>query len=373
MNERSNIRSRRQVLRIIKSNNGLSRAELARITGLTRPTISTIIEELAIQGLVVETGKGTSRGGKRPVLIELNPNAAYALGIDLADASVIRGVLCDLAGKIIRHKEIPYQNNYNHIYEALVDLVNHLNNDNLKGIGIAASGLIDIANNEIIRSKNFDIAKKQLAVNLKNHFGIPVILENRPNAAAFAEKTAGAGVNFKNLIYVSSGRGAGAGIIIDGKVFRGSHDAAGEIGLMLMPFEPEPEYKGKKYYFEDLNSDTTLTRMISAAKKSDYKFKDVVNLYLSGDPDAVRIFAKDAQFLAYAMRTVTNIIDTEAIILGGRTQELGERYLDEFKKHFYKGSGSSNVPQVFISNFGRLGVPYGGALTVLDKICNFML
>ena len=378
MHVQSNIRNRRQILKLIRNRGEISRAELSKETGLTKPTISMIVRELTQGGYVTETGKGESSGGKRPIMLTLHPSNFYGIGIDLADEYLIRGIFCSMNGEIITRIESGYENNFENILNVLMTMIEKLMQygsvDQVKGICIAASGLIDFRNNEIMHSHNFDIAVRNLAGVLKHHFGVPVLLENRPNAAAFAEKQLGCGKNFKHLIYMSSGRGVGAGIICDGKIFRGSSGIVGEIGRMLIPFEPELEYRGKTRHLEDLSRDSTLAGMASLAKGEELSYSQILDLYRLGDPDIERIFHKNAKFLAYAMQIVANILNPEAIILGGRASELGEHYLSEFKKEFYgDGSEISSRAQVLYSEFGRGGVSLGAAMMINDQILNFNL
>lgn len=367
-----NLRNQRQLLKLIRTRGEVSRAELSKLTGLTRPTISTVVGELLGTGLVMETGKGTSSGGKRPIMLKLCPEAGYAIGIDLADEYQIRGVLCDLNGQVVRHRNITYNNNFESILTSLRQLITLLIQDNVRGIGIAVSGLVDADHREILSSSNFDIAGHNLAGRLSERFQVPVFLEKRPNAAAFAEKQVGCGVPYRSLVYLTSGRGVGAGVVIDGKIFRGSFGAAGEIGRMRMPFEPEPEFTNPSRALEDLTRDSTLIDMVADAKGYHLKYNEVLELYQNGDADAVRIFRKNARFLAYAAQIIGNLLNPEAIILGGRAPELGERYLEDFREYFYEDANLSGI-QVLYSLFGRHSSARGGAMTILDKIFNFSL
>lgn len=378
MIDKSNIRNRRQVLRLIRNKGAISRAELSKQTGLTRPTVSMIVRELSDENYITETGKGKSSGGKRPIILTLRDDSFYAIGIDLADEFLIRGVLCSIDGHIVRRLELGYENNFTNILQTIATLIESFNEGlgtgKIRGICIAASGLIDFVNNEIMHSHNFDTAGRNLAGLLQKRFNIPVLLENRPNAAAFAEKQLGCGKNFKHLLYVTSGRGVGAGIICDGKIFRGSSGAAGEIGRMRIPLEAEPEYQDESRHLEDLSRDSTLIAMIGLAKGRAVSYSEILELYCQGDADVVRIFCKNAQFLAYALQIVANVLNPEAIILGGRASELGERYLKDFKDEFYRGSSEiSAKTQVFYSEFGRGGVALGGAMMIVDQILNLNL
>ncbi len=367
-----NVRNQRQMLKLIRAGGEVSRAELAKLTGLTRPTVSSVIGELLDSELIMETGKGVSSGGKRPIMLKIQPDSGYAIGIDLADEYQIRGVLCDLNGQVVRHKNLSYDNNFESILKTVTDLVKLLWCDRIRGIGIAVSGLVDPEHKEIVSSSNFDIAGRNLSGLLQERFLLPVWLEKRPNAAALAEKQTGCGVPFKSLVYVTSGRGVGAGIIVDGKIFRGGFGSAGEIGQMLMPFEPEPEFTGVSRALEELTRDSALIEMVSNAKKRRYRYPEILDLYRDGDADTVRIFRKNARYLACAMQVVTGLLNPEAIILGGRAPELGESYLDDFKEYFYDSSLTAQT-QVLYSQFGRQGAARGGAMTILDKVFNFAL
>jgi hypothetical protein len=155
------LQTRTLALRLVKDAGQLSRADIAKRLGFTRPTVSVIVAELCEMGLLRATGKGKSCGGKRPIMLELDGENCCAVGIDLGDDLQIRGVLCDLHGKVLREEGLEYENNFASILAVLTRLTLNLtlgiHRKTIKGIGIAVSGTVDTATNEISKSKTFDI------------------------------------------------------------------------------------------------------------------------------------------------------------------------------------------------------------------------
>ena len=376
---KSNQKSRRQILKLIKDCGQISRAELAKQTGLTRPTVSAIINELDCLALINETGKGESCGGKRPIMLELNKKSCYAVGIDLGDDFQIRGVLCDLYGNIVKLEELEYENRFECILEVLQKLIEKLTSGvdaaKIKGVGIAVSGIVDTDANEVISSKTFDIEKKKLAKKLSTRCAFRVILENRPNAAALAETEFGAGKNFRSLVYITSGRGVGAGIVIDGKIFRGSFGTAGEIGEMLVA-EPCADGGFKQSFLQEITRTKAICEAAERVKHRKISYEEVLRAYQGGDKEIIAIIDKNAEYMAYAAQLVAKLLDPEAVILGGRALELGDKYFASFKRYYeagFAGSDASSKTEVRFSECGRLGVAVGGAAVVLDMVMNFKI
>ncbi len=374
-----NCKNRRELLLLLRDRGQMSRAELAKLTGLTRPTVSTIIHELMTDGLVEESGKGVSRGGKRPIMLSIKSDSYFAVGIDLGDDFLIRGVLCDLGGNVVRQRELEYDNDFTTILEVLEQLVLDLTRGKprsaIKGIGIAISGIVDINTNEVINSSTLDVEKRLLAKKLAERCGFPVFLENRPNAAALAETLFGAGQDFRNLVYITGGRGVGAGIVIDGKIFRGSFGAAGEIGEMRFP-AIATDVDGERKMLEEITRTSTVRAEVQKIKGKSMRFSDVLAAYLNGDAEIAAIMDRHAQYMAYAGQMVANILNPEAIILGGRTVEFGDEYLSRFIWHLERGLAkalATNPTVVRYSKYGRLGVAVGGAVVVLDMTVNLLI
>jgi len=367
-------KSRQQILWLIKAHEQISRADLAKLTGLTRPTVSSIIADFVDKKMVVESGKGESCGGKRPIMLKLNPDACFAIGIDLGDDYLIRGVLCDLCGNVVAREDLEYENEFETVLQVLEDLIAllaaNVSCDKIKGVGIAVSGIVDTESNEIVNSSTLDIEKKQIAKRLAQRCGFDVFLENRPNAAALAETQFGAGKNFNNLVYITSGRGVGAGIVINGKIFRGSFGTAGEIGEIRLPVAKEGG-GFERHCLEDLTRASAVCEQAGKVKKCSMHYNEVMEAYRNGDAEICAIMDQNAEYMAYAAQIIADVLNPEAIILGGRAVELGDEYLRTFRTYFERGLAKAligGLTVVSYSQYGHLGVAVGGAVVVLDLV-----
>ena len=367
-------KSRQQILWLIKENEQISRADLAKLTGLTRPTVSSIIADFVDKELVVESGKGESCGGKRPIMLKLNPDACYAIGIDLGDDYLIRGVLCDLCGNVVAREGLEYENEFENIISVLEELIAILASKvpraKIKGVGIAVSGIVDTETNEIVNSSTLNIEKKQLAKRLAQRCNFSVYLENRPNAAALAETQFGAGKDFHNLVYITSGRGVGAGIVINSKIFRGSFGTAGEIGEIRLPVIRD-DGGFERHCLEDLTCARAVCEQATKVKKREMNYNEIMEAYRNGDPEICKIMESNAEYMAYAAQIIADMLNPEAIILGGRAVELGDDYLRTFRSYFERGLAKAligGLTVVSYSQYGHLGVAVGGAVVVLDLV-----
>jgi predicted NBD/HSP70 family sugar kinase len=367
-------KSRQQILWLIKEHEQISRADLAKLTGLTRPTVSSIIADFVDKKMVVESGKGESCGGKRPIMLKLNPDACFAIGIDLGDDYLIRGVLCDLCGNVVAREDLEYENDFETILKVLEELIAllavNVSKKKIKGVGIAVSGIVDTESNEIVNSSTLDIEKKQLAKRLAQRCQFNVFLENRPNAAALAETQFGAGKNFRNIVYITSGRGVGAGIVINGKIFRGSFGTAGEIGEIRLPV-PKEGGGFERHCLEDLTRANTICEQAGKIKKRKMHYNEVMEAYRNGDAEICAVMDQSAEHMAYAAQIIADVLNPEAIILGGRAVELGDEYLRTFRTYFERGLAKAligGLTVVSYSQYGHLGVAVGGAVVVLDLV-----
>ena len=359
------ISGKRRVFVKLRQSGIISRAELARQCVLTRPAVSAIVDELISEGMIRELGPGHSTGGKPPILLEFLPNARCAIGIDLGGDRRIEGVICDLGCGIIAGDSLAYENNIDSIISTVCQLVKRLCNAAPghvpSGVGIAVSAVVDGAN-EIIGSSTLDLSKKNLARRIESQIQMPVRLDRRPNAAALAEALFGVGHNCRQLLYITSGRGVGAGIVNDGKIFRGSNGFAGEIGHLLLPDGRELESAARP---------SILPAEYERETGEKVGFEEFMQRYLAGDKTAVALVLKNAEQLAYAARSAANMFDPEAIVLGGDVLEFGDDYFEHFKEVCAKSSEARKLgktPLILRSNFGKRGVAVGGAQLILDEL-----
>ncbi len=233
--------NRALVLRTIRERPGSSRVELARLTTLSGPTISAVVSELRDARLVREDGLGRSTGGRRATSLRIVEDAGYILAVDLARHRT-RVAITDLNAAILYQVSVPThdaadaQANLRWL-EDLIDavLVRQLGQAascaNVFGIGVGAPGPLRTTTGTILAPTNFGHWHNlPLRSALEKRFGVAVRVDNDANACALAQRWLGAGRGLRDFVYVAAGSGIGAGIVIDGELYRGAHDLAGEIG-----------------------------------------------------------------------------------------------------------------------------------------------
>jgi predicted NBD/HSP70 family sugar kinase len=206
-----------------------TRAEISRLTGLTRATVSDLVAELVTGGLVKEVGPGTSSGGKPPTLLELDPTGRQIAAIDLSRRP-FRGALVDLQGGIPhritgRRGSRRGASALREVF-ALAEALVERSSAPLLGIGIGTPGIVDL-DGSVAEAANLDWHGVQLAREIAERFDLPVEVANDAHAAALAEFGSRPVVN---LALVKVGIGIGAGIVVNGELYRGDRPAAGEIG-----------------------------------------------------------------------------------------------------------------------------------------------
>lgn len=228
--------NRRSALHAIASRVAVTRAEIARVTGLTRPTVSSLVGELIDEGLVVEGGPGASAGGKRPTLLAIDTAARQVIAVD-ASAPVPTGRLLDLGGEVLAEATARPARAGDDAAAAITELVARLARSAtapLAGVGMGTPGLVD-ADGTVVEAANLGWHDRPLRAELEAAIGLPVFVANDADAAALVEfgrlpeKRDG-------LALVRIGAGIGAGLVLAGRPHPGSRAAAGEIGhLVVIP------------------------------------------------------------------------------------------------------------------------------------------
>ncbi len=233
----SRVSTSQLVLRVLYDRGPLSRADLARATGLTAPTISDITTGLLAEGLVEETGLGPSTGGKRPTLLQVVDDSRHLIGLDLARGD-FRGAVMNLRGEIRRRVTLPLEDRSGEaalalVYE-LVDTLLASASRPVLGIGIGAPGLVDAERGVVVDAVNVAWRDVPLAELLQRRTGLPAYATNDCHTAALAEHLFGGGHASDALVVINVGHGVGSGIVVKGQLLAGSPFGAGEIGHLVV-------------------------------------------------------------------------------------------------------------------------------------------
>jgi len=324
------------VLRALHDHSPLSRADLARLTGLTRTSISDLVGTLIDDGLIEEVGRGRSSGGKSPILLRVAPDGRHLIGLDLGEAQ-LSGAVVNLRGEILRSIQLPLEGrNGDATVELVFQLVDALRADDrcpLLGIGIGAPGIIDTSTGTVRWSVNLDWAELRLGTLLEKRYGVPVIVANDSHAAALAELTFFGRPRPNNLIVIKVGRGVGAGIILNGQLFQGDGYGAGEIGHVSMGNANAPCRCGRAGCLETMTSMRALVHAAGAVEPSIVDEHGLVAAFLAGVASIRRIVLDAARELGLAVGWLIGILNVGHVLLVGPVAAFGDDWLSEVRRY----------------------------------------
>ena len=223
------------ILKTIRHYGPISRSEIAKRNNISPTTVTSAVRRLLRDGLVCEDGVGKSNGGRKPVLVRFSPESRFIIGVAIANSS-IKVAEMNLEAKSCKQKIFPI---YNLMGKSFIDYLLRSISQFLEeysdltkciGISIVSPGIIDVDKGIIYENTKLKLENIPLKEIVEKRFKLKTWLENDANAIALAEKQFGAYKKFKNLVYVTIGDGVGAGIIINGSIFRGRNGGTGEFG-----------------------------------------------------------------------------------------------------------------------------------------------
>jgi glucokinase-like ROK family protein len=341
------VHNRNLVLKTIFSHENISRAEIARITRLTRTTVSNIVSDLIDEGMVNEIGIGHSQVGKTPILLSLVEDSRWLIGLDLAQ-NQFRGAVVNLRGKIRDVVTIPINNGDGIkalplVYQILDELISSPGQP-LSGIGVGTPGLINTSEGLVVNAVNLNWKNLPLTSLLEERYHLPVYILNDCQAAAIGEMTYGKDFQKdENLVLINVHHGIGAGIIINREIFQGDGGFAGEIGHIVVVHEGGEICRcGKRGCLETVASAKALIRQ---AKKLDKHYPDCklprdtqqINLdmieeaFKDGDPLVRDLVLKTADYLGMAISNIVGILNIQKIVLEGEMTRFGTPWLDKIR------------------------------------------
>jgi len=364
--------NKRLILKTIYERGEISRAEIARVTHLTRPTVSSIVAELMAEALVAEVGQTSSGGGKPATLLSVVNNSRQLIGIDLAD-SEFRGCLINLRGEICQRITLPVAHHDGDEALTLVyDLIDRLSaraNSPLLGIGIGSPGVMDAANGIVRRAVNLNWRDLPLRALLSERYDLPVYIANDSQAPALAEYTFGKKKNITNLLVIKIGLGVSAGIIINGQLFHGDGSGAGEIGHVRMVENGDLCRCGNRGCLETLvTSRALLARARQLFPAADpISFEAVVRAVATGDPALTDIVVGMGDPVGQVLAAMVATLNIHHIVIGGMMAQFGAQYLASIRQSIMTHAPSflAKDTELTFSELGQDIVVLGASALVL--------
>jgi N-acetylglucosamine repressor len=325
------------VLRTIYDSNAISRAELARLTRLTRTTISDVVTQLIERGLVEEIGHGQSSGGRMPILLSVIDDSRHLIGINLLD-SELSGATINLRGEIQQRASRPLQcRDAEHVLALTYDLIDELvrlETRPLLGIGISTPGLMDASAEVVRRAVNFGWQDLHLKALIQARYRLPVYMGNLAHMAALAEYTCGGGPKRKNLVVIHISQGIGAGIILDGELFHGDAYGAGEIGHAVVVEDGRLCNCGNYGCLETVADSRAIVRRVHELARAapphkptpdlaQLDFEQVLRAFHAGDPTIAQVIEEVGRYLGIAAAQLVSILNIERIVITGPVARFG--------------------------------------------------
>lgn len=332
--------NRQIVLNYVREREPISRAEIARQTALQRSTVSAIVDELKIDGLVEEVGEGESTGGRPPTLLRLRSAGAIALGVAVTPTTTMLAT-SDLAGRVLKQEEFTTEADYDETLERVIDSINDIlahSDGAIEGIGVSLPGLIDPSTGSAIYVPYFKWRDVPVARQISSAVGLPVTIENDANAVALAELWFGRPEvsDARDFILVLAAEGIGTGIVFDGQIYRGERGAAGEFGHMIIgTHAPVPCSCGNRDCWEAFSSERAAIaryKNFIGDSATDVSFKKIIDQALIGEAHAGRALVDMALCLGIGISNLVVGFSPEVVVVGGEITRAWDLVQDALKQ-----------------------------------------
>ncbi len=329
--------NRLRVVDALRRHGTLSRADIARITGLSRSTISTLVADLHSRGFVIERadaddGPRAPALGRPPVLLRLDPSAGIAAGVDF-DHTHVRVAVSDLSRTVVAEgvEDLDVDHDAHRSLDIAVDLVRRalaeagVEEDRLLAVGVALAAPVDQVDGRLYESAILaDWTGIDVAGELRSRLGVPVHLDNDANLGALAEVTLGAGQSARTAVYVQLSSGIGAGLIVDGRPFRGATGTAGEIGHVTVDEDGDLCRCGNRGCLETLASGPALLKAVEERRGSPVTLTEVIELAAGGDGEVLAVVEQLGRCVGRVVGQICDVLNPEMVVIGGDLSAAGE-------------------------------------------------
>lgn len=321
------------LLNVIRQHGPLSRAEISKLSGFNGPSVSSLVEELVADKLVLEESARETSRGRPPVPVRFNGKAASVVGIDIGWSSTI-GVLLDLDGNVLANFEASTSKfkdpgaNVRWILKVIDELIAGTTGEipPICGVGISTPGLIPRRNPETDFEDKFLTAEIRNV--LSNELEIPVLIDNDARMMAIGSFWFGVGKEHKNFGVLNVGYGLGFGMVLGGKPVRGARGFAGEIGHIPFGDPDVPCSCGRVGCIQNIASGEGLARMAGEAGLQVNDVKEIFDLARAKNEKALAIVNRFSDALARALSTIFTLYDPATVIISGRVSRSSDVYLD---------------------------------------------
>ncbi|NGP45943.1 ROK family transcriptional regulator [Bacillaceae bacterium SIJ1] len=345
------------ILDTIRHYGPISRTEIAKRHQLSPTTVTTAVQELIQEGLVGEGGIGQSSGGRKPKLVQFLPDRHFMIGVAIKKSSLIVSEM-NLEANVRRKIHVPVQTNGPKVIEEVIEVLQAFMKhtaslDKCAGIAVITQGVVDASEGVVRHNSKMNLFNVPIKRMFEDAFHLPVYVDNDTNAFILAEKNFNSFDSCKNMLYVTVGDGVGAGIIVNGDIYRGRGGGAGEFGHTSIDRHGELCECGSRGCLENYVSWPAIqTRIFSHITKGatspmvEAAQGDILKMTLplfirslkDKDPLAVMINDEVAKNLAIGITNLVHLFNPEKVILGGELVYENESLYNQVKVHLEKNT-----------------------------------
>lgn len=373
LHNRKRSENEKMLLAKISEFGAMTKYELAERMSVSIPTVTTNVNKLLNEELLVEVGVAEASYGRKPILLDIDYNRYFSIGIDIQKKSMYY-CLMNLKFEVVVEKIMSYSKKS--LEENIKNLINNLleeynlNKSNIVGIGISYPGLVEEVNLLLKKSPHVDIKNLSLE-SLRDELDMNIYIGNEARLAAFAENVVGVSKEYMNSLYISIKEGIGAGIIVDKRYYRGSSEAAGEIGHMVIQKGGKTCNCGNKGCVEAYLSTHTLIQDFSkVAGRELSTLSEVFDCYDEASEEQKHVLIDYLEYLVLTLNNIFLIFDPDCIIIGGEMSDYQAR-IEPMIEEIMKNNECSMLKvnrKVEFSVLGYKASKYGAALMPLEDI-----
>jgi len=358
--------NRSHVLNAIKTHGPIGRADIARQTGLSPATVTSISAKLISQNLVLEKSAGDSSGGRPPILLVINPKGGYVVGIKLTETHAVCA-LTDLEALVIAKSSMPLSgHDPARVVDDLAQMVltfirgQKIAKKQLLGVGVGLAGIVDAEEGILRQSPIYGWDNVPLRAMLQSKLRIPVYIENDVNTLTLTERWFGHGQGVDHFLTVTVGRGIGLGIVANGQFYRGQTGGAGEFGHTTINPDGPLCACGKRGCLEAYVGDPGLIRAaqesfaLGKLTSSVQNLDELLSLAQTGDIAAIQIFDQAGRILGIGIANLINLFNPKKIIISGEGTREGDFLFVPMKESIQQNT----MPGLFDPNTVQIA-PWG--------------
>jgi predicted NBD/HSP70 family sugar kinase len=368
------------VLRTVQAEVAISQADLARRLGLARSTVLAIVDDLLELGLIKEQGHGVSGGGRRPMILTLDDVAYHLVGVDIG-AKHVTVVVMNLKAEVLarQHRDFTTREDPKGTLALVEELIgralaeSRAGRRQVVGIGVGVPSPVDLRSpghvSPVVMPSWTGV---DIAARLRARFEVPVRVENDANLGALWEARWDHGVNLDNLAYIKVATGIGAGLVVDGRIYRGSRGVAGELGHLPIDSSGPLCVCGMRGCLNTLVGTDNLMARARAAAKGKQRFDklgELLDAALAGDPVAIGTLEYAGRQLGLGMAMLLNLFNPALVVIGGDIVRAGDLLLGPLRDTVSKNCFSENFSHVNIvaSRLGESATARGAATIIFDE------